>query len=290
MSQDVYIFEVSEKSFPSAVIENSHKLPVVVEFMGVWSEPCFAVDETFSTLAREFAGQFIFAKVDIDEQPELRKQYHIENVPTLVVIKDGNVSRVDMGLLTDVEARALLREQGISHESDDMREQARDKHMAGDTAGAIMLLTQAIQKHPSNTRVAMDMVQIFIDINELENARGLFKRLPERDQNSDMGKSLAGQLAFAELAAKTEGLEALQARVEADNKDAQGRFDLAICLVAQHDFKQAMDHLLYMVQHMADFNDGAAREMMITLLRMIKENSPELAAEYQRKLSNIMAK
>ena len=82
MSQDVYIFEVNDRNFPSVVVENSRKVPVVVEFMGVWSEPCFAVAEIFSALAKEFPAQFIFAKVDIDESPELRKEYQIENVPT----------------------------------------------------------------------------------------------------------------------------------------------------------------------------------------------------------------
>jgi len=37
--------------------------------------------DVLADLAKEFAGQFVFAKVDIDEQPGLRDQYNIENVP-----------------------------------------------------------------------------------------------------------------------------------------------------------------------------------------------------------------
>ena len=114
MGQDAYIFEVTENSFPSTVIENSHKVPVIVEFMAVWSEPCIVVETIFSNLAKEFAEQFIFAKVDIDEQPELRKQYKIENIPTVIVIKNGEVARVDMGQINEDEARAILKETGIT--------------------------------------------------------------------------------------------------------------------------------------------------------------------------------
>jgi len=289
MSQDIYIFDVTEKSFSSVVMDNSHKLPVVVAFMGVWSEPCFVVAEIFSGLAKEFASQFIFAKVDIDEQPELRKLYQIENVPTIVVIDKGEVARVEMGQLDEAAARGLLRELDVFHESDALREQAREKHLAGDTAGAIMLLSQAIQKHPSNTRVAMDMVQIFIDIGDLESAKGLFAKLPERDKSGDVGKGLSGQLTVNEYAAKTEGVEVLQSRVVSSPDDAEARFDLAICQMAQHDYQAAMDHLLLIIKNSPEFKEGAAKEMFISIISTLMPSSPELAKEYQRKLSNLLA-
>ena len=289
MSQDVYIFEVTEKSFSSVVIDNSHKLPVLVAFMGAWSEPCFVVAEIFSRLASEFPGQFIFAKVDIDEQPELRKRYQIENVPTVMVINQGELARVDMGQLDEQAARALLQEFGVFHESDALREQAREKHLAGETADAIMLLSKAIQMHPSNTRVAMDMVQIFIDIGDVKSAKGLFAKLPERDKGSDIGKGLLGQITINEYAEKTEGVEGLQARLANDPDDTDAQFDLAICLMTQHDYQSAMDHLLLILENSPDFKGGAAKEMLINIISTLTPNNPELAKAYQRKFSNLLA-
>ena len=72
MSKDIYIFEATTENFDQVVIQNSNKMPVVTLFMAAWSEPCFVLTEFFSKLAKEFAGQFIFAKVDIDEQQALR--------------------------------------------------------------------------------------------------------------------------------------------------------------------------------------------------------------------------
>ncbi|MBL1260892.1 MAG: tetratricopeptide repeat protein [Thiotrichaceae bacterium] len=289
MNKEAYIFEVTEKTFPTAVIENSSKAPVVVAFIGAWSEHCMGIDIIFSSLANEFPGDFIFAKVDIDEQPELRKQYRIENVPTIIVFQNGTASRAELGTLNEDEARALLAELNIQHGSDQLREQARIKHIEGDTPAAIMLLTQAIQKHPSNIRVAMDMMQIFIDINELGNAQGLYNKLPERDRASEQGKSLNDQLLFAQAASRTDGLSALQQLVAKDACDLSSRFDLAVCLIAQHDGKQAMDHLLTIIQQDATFKEGAAREMVITIIRTFKANHADIAQEYQRKLNNLIA-
>ena len=289
VNKDVYVFEVNQKTFEQTILFNSHKIPVIVEFMGVWSGPCVAMDLLFSSLAKEFAEQFIFARVDIDEQPELRKQYKIENVPSLLVFKDGKQIRNEVGELKENDARALLRELGIFHQSDLMREQAREKHLSGDTAGAILQLTEAIQTDPSNTRVAMDMVQVFIDIGETQQASDLYARLPESARATDMGKALNGQLTFATLAAHTADIETLQARLTANADDADARFDLALRMIAQYQYEQAADHLFAILQNDVDYRDGAAREMVITMSNMLAPVNNELAQEMRRRLANFLA-
>ena len=289
MSPQSYVFEVSRQSFPQAVLLNSHKLPVVVEFMGAWSGPCVAQEQRFTQLAGEFPERFIFAKVDIDEQPELRTEYAIDNVPTTLVFHAGEVRRREVGELNDDEARALLATLGIYRQSDALREQAREKHMAGDSAAAILLLTEAVKADPGNLRVALDMVQVLLDLERLADARGLFQRLPENARDSDTGKALKGQLAFAELAAKTAGFEALSARLAATADDHAARFDLAVCNVARHDFTAAMDHLLAIQRQEPEFRDGAAREMIVMLVNMLAATDPPLAADYRRRLSNLLA-
>lgn len=288
MSKQAYIFELSAKSFPESAVQNSHQIPVLVEFMGVWSGPCIAMADRLSSLAREFAGEFIFAKVDIDEQQALREQFSIENIPTLVVLRNGKEVRREVGELQEAELRALLKEFGIYRESDELREQARTKHMAGDTPGAIMLLTQAIQSDPANVRVAMDMVQIFLDINEIQQAQGLFSRLPQAVRESEPGKNLMGQLKFASLAAETDGIEALQARLAANAEDHDARFDLAICLVARHQVDEAVQQLFEIQQAEPDFRQGAAREMIGLLSNMLNDSAPEAAAAYRRRLANLL--
>ncbi|MDH5767290.1 MAG: thioredoxin domain-containing protein, partial [Gammaproteobacteria bacterium] len=159
MSDDkVYVFEVTEKSFNSAVVITSHTIPVVVEFMNVWSEPCIRLEESILGLVKEFSRQFIFVKADIDEQPGLKEEYGIRNSPTLKIFHNGNVVYTKEGVVQENEIRDVLKGFGIYRKSDEIRMDARQKHIKGDTVEAINLLTQAIQQDPKNTRVAMDMV------------------------------------------------------------------------------------------------------------------------------------
>ena len=288
MANEALILEVGQSGFDKYVIQNSHQVPVVVEFMAMWSGPCDAMANALHDLAVEFPGQFIFAKVDIDEQPELVKEYGVENVPALFVFNKGEISFSEEGQFKADELRILLKGMGIYSQSDELRQQARAKHMAGETSEAIVMMSKAIQMDPSNTRVAMDMVQIFIDISEMDQAKSLFNRLPDSDKESEMGKALIGQLTFADLAAKTEGLDALKQKLTQSPDDLDARFDLAICQVAAYEYNDAIDQLFKVLQEAPEHRDGAAKEMIITITNMLAPNDAELAGKYRQRLANLM--
>ncbi len=286
---EVFIFEISKDSFNTSVILNSYKLPVIVEFMAVWSEPCISVEADLAALATEFAGQFIFAKVDVDEQPELKEEYAIRNVPTLKVFHNGEIVRTEEGKLQKEELQALLKSYGIYRQSDELRQQARDKHMSGDTVEAVNLLTRAIQMDPKNTRVAMDMVQVFLDIGELEQATALFNKLPDRDKQNETGRSLAGQLSVRKLAANTDGKDALLKRLQNDPADNDARFDLAIVYVDKFDYNKAMEYLFDIFEQDPEYKQGAAREMIINLCNILADNEPQLAQQYRQRLGSAIS-
>lgn len=287
-NKDVMVYEASKSSFNTTVTLNSYKFPVLVEFMGMWSEPCIHMSEDLATLAAEFAGQFAFVKIDSAEQEELMQEYNVKNIPTVKVFKDGEVIMTEEGQLSQADLRELLKSHGIYRQSDELRQQARTKHMAGDMIGAVTLLTQAIQQDPSNTRVAMDMVQVFLDMNELEQATSLFNKLPDKDKNSETGKILIGQFTFKELASKTEGKEALMAKLEVNPADFDACFDLSLCLVSENNFQEAMSYLFKIFDQQPEYKDGAAKEMIINLTNMLAPNEPEMAQKFRRRLGNVI--
>jgi len=289
MSKEVLVFEVSDQSFDKYVIGNSNKVPVFVAFISMWSEPCILMSDMFAGLAKEFPEQFIFAKVDIEENAELKQRYKIENVPTLKIFIDGKAVVSEEGRLNEDEARTLLKKFDIVNQSEEKRMQARQLHMKGETHDAIMLLTLAIQQDPTNTNIAMDMVQIFIDMGEVEQAHSLFNRLPDNVKKTATGLSLSGQLWIIDQANKTAGLDALNEKLQLNPDDYQARFDCAICEIAQHNTQAALDHLFFIQQHNAEFKEGAAREMIITIINTIAPNNPEMAQQYRKKLADMLS-
>ena len=288
-AKQVLNFEISKNNFNSVVLMNSYKLPVYALFMSPSVGVCIQLEKALSDLADEYAGQFVLARIDIDMEPDLKEQYEIVNVPTLKVFKEGGVIHQEIGLLEEDELTSLLISYGIFRASDDLREQARVQHINGDTSAAINTLTKAIQEDPSNTRVAMDMIQILLDINVLEQAKDLFNRLPDKDKQSDVGKAIIGQITFKDLAAKTPGLVNLITTIESNPNDFDARFNLAVCYVAEHAYEQALDQVFEILDKSADYKEGAAQELTVSIINMLEANEPELAKDARKVLSNMLA-
>ena len=288
MNKESLIFEVSHANFDKYVLQNSHKVPVLVEFMAVWSAPCSVMESVLTSFANEFPEQFIFAKVDIDEQPDLRKRFKIENVPTLLVFNKGELVKTEVGELNEDEIREVLKEFGIFKQSESMREQAREKHLQGDTSAAIVLLTEAIKIDPANLRVAMDMIQIFIDIGELEQANSLFERLPNAVREMKFGKVLSDRIMFANRASQLDSIEQLDEQLATNPADSKSMFDRSIHHIASYHYEQGIEMLLNICQNDSGFQDGAAKDMLIRLSDMLAAVNSELSKEIKRKLASLL--
>ncbi|HET7100909.1 MAG TPA: thioredoxin [Terriglobia bacterium] len=83
------IKHVNNEQWPA--LEKDTK-PTFVDFWAEWCAPCRAMEPTFEKLAENFSGQFNFAKVNVDEAPELAGKFGIRSIPTLILVKDGKVA------------------------------------------------------------------------------------------------------------------------------------------------------------------------------------------------------
>ena len=77
-------------------IINSGK-PVVVDFWAEWCGPCRMVSPIVEELAKEFDGQVVVGKMDVDENVETPNEYGIRNIPTILFFKDGQVVDKQIG-------------------------------------------------------------------------------------------------------------------------------------------------------------------------------------------------
>jgi thioredoxin 1 len=71
-------------------VESSAK-PVLVDFWAEWCPPCRLLASTFERLAANYGDKITFAKVDVDELPEVAVQYGIRSIPTLLLLDEGEV-------------------------------------------------------------------------------------------------------------------------------------------------------------------------------------------------------
>lgn len=79
---------ISKNNFSEEVIRSDR--PVLLDFWAPWCGPCRMVGPILDEIAQERTDIKV-GKVNVDEQPELASQFGIMGIPTLVVMKDGNV-------------------------------------------------------------------------------------------------------------------------------------------------------------------------------------------------------
>lgn len=71
-------------------VESSTK-PVLVDFWAEWCAPCRMLTPAFEKLAETYGKDISFAKVNVDELPEVASQYGIRSIPTLLLLREGKV-------------------------------------------------------------------------------------------------------------------------------------------------------------------------------------------------------
>lgn len=89
------VAEVSDAGFDREVLGSA--LPVLVDCWAPWCGPCRAVAPVLEALARAYAGRLRVVKLNLDENPGVGSRYRITSVPTLMLVKGGQVVNTLVG-------------------------------------------------------------------------------------------------------------------------------------------------------------------------------------------------
>ena len=86
---------ITDASFSSDVLQSDK--PVLVDFWAEWCTPCKMVAPVLEEIAAEHSDKLTVAKLNIDENPEIARQYQIMSIPTMAVFRGGEVVKNIVG-------------------------------------------------------------------------------------------------------------------------------------------------------------------------------------------------
>ncbi|MFK8075312.1 MAG: thioredoxin [Granulosicoccus sp.] len=292
MTDSPYIVQLDEQNFMEVVVEGSDNTPVLVDFWAEWCGPCKNLMPILEKLAVEFNGAFILAKLDTEAHPGIAQQLGIRSLPTVKLFKERQLVNEFMGALPESEVRTFLE----THVGQPLAVEEAEDEDAGDSrvSDAMALFSQgradearemlqaAQADDPTNPEILLALGQICISTGDLETAESCLKALPEADRDGAQGMRLSGTLELARESDASASPTELQAQLDQEPDSSELRYKLAIAEALAGNVQTGMDHLLKLVQTDPGYNNGAPREKLLALFKVLGDDP--LVGQYRRKL------
>ncbi|MEM9164732.1 MAG: tetratricopeptide repeat protein [Cyanobacteria bacterium P01_F01_bin.4] len=266
------MIEVNQQTFATEVLQRSADTAVLVDFFAQWCGPCKLLGPILEKLAGEY--DFVLAKVDIDQNPDLANTYGVEGVPDVRIARDGKVAEGFVGALDETQLRSQLTQLGISSGLDQGLAEFQRLRTAGDRSAAQTVLNRLIQQYPESAELMLAAAEYLMAHDRLEDAQKLIRQAALRAPRG--------------LSSRVEGMKSLlefkQAIAQTQPETKSDQTYISACKAAvAGDHEAALTQFLEIVENERGDRKNIARKAMIGVFSLLGDDS-ELTRSYRKQL------
>jgi putative thioredoxin len=266
------------------VLERSSQVPVLVDFWAEWCGPCKALSPVLEKLADEYAGEFILAKINVDENPNLAGAFGVQGIPAVKLVKGGELASEFTGALPEPMVREFL-SKFLPTAADKEAQEAAELEAEGKIEEAKTAYQATLESEPNHAQALLGLGRLAMNAGDNKAALEYLDKVPMVADERKEADRLIARLQLQSGAAQD--LKALRAKVEAEPKNVEAKFELAQALAGAEKYEEALREFLTIVKADRTFKDDGARKAMIQIFEVLGSDDP-LTDKYRTELAAVL--
>jgi putative thioredoxin len=287
MDGNEHVFDATLASFEQDVILKSKQVPVLVDFWAEWCGPCKSLGPVLEKLALEFAGGFLLAKVDVDKEQQLAGYFQIKSIPTVMLVKDGQIVDGFPGALPEGQLREFLQHHGVAPAlAAEPAEEVELAPLRPDPHAEVVRLRAAVQAEPARDELRLELALALLASGAIAEAKTLLDGLPANLATDDRAVRAHARLGFHALLADAPPREALERALAADDADLRARHLLGVRQLLEGDEAAGLEQFLEMLRRDRAYGDQLAKRSLIDAFRIVED--PDLVGASRRRMASLL--
>ncbi|MET0889460.1 MAG: thioredoxin [Stenotrophomonas maltophilia] len=288
MSDLPHVFDATTETFETEVLQKSLQTPVLVDFWATWCGPCKTLGPMLEKLAGEYHGAFELAKVDVDKEQQIAAAFQIRSVPTVFLVKGGQIVDGFPGAVPEGQLREFLTQHGVVPLEAAAEAEAEDAVEAAplDPQAQVDVLRAAIAAEPDKEELKLDLALALLQTGATAEATALIDALPANLSTDDRAVRARARLEFASALQDAPAAEVLDARIAANGDDLQARHLRGVQLLLSGQDAAALEQFLDMLRRDRTYDDGRPRKLLIDAFKVIEDD--DLVGQYRRRMASLL--